>query len=318
MRRRREKCHTSTSKCLAYDDTIPLSPPNEPGRPHVKTVFPEYELEDFGLQNSGSDTIQFSEALNGNLDGFVAKVDDDIWSAISFTSTQTKPFKQSPRKTGKGKPELTDDIITTPRLTLQKIEKCGSIAKKQKQRKQTSAIPTQTKQLLTSVKNIFRYKSAKSDHTAKNGAAARDEREKSLERSMGDGGKGETPVQAKHDVSDVGSKGFSGLNTPSRNGNAKSTVPGFSESLDVESKELRPERIVGYTVPDTRQDDGVVGKRVDMGDALYLPRKTKKDTRNESGTKSGIMAVLKTTISLRREVLCDDLAKGNHEKTESD
>lgn len=132
------------------------------GKPHVKSVFPEYvELDEFQDCSSSIHVIRM------DLD------DTDVWSTIAITSIQEQESKP-PESQGAetqisemeaGKLHVRQGGPAT-RLTIEKIGQRGSIAKKQKDRKQASSgFPVKAKFFFMSIKQrLFRSKDAKRNH----------------------------------------------------------------------------------------------------------------------------------------------------------
>ena len=94
--------------------------------------------------------------------------EDDVWSTIAIASVKGRD------EDGEGGQEVGEDGGKR-RLTIEKIEERGSIAKKQKIRKQGlssslllsgDAAPSKTKRFFNSIKHVFRPKSKKSSPLA--------------------------------------------------------------------------------------------------------------------------------------------------------
>ena len=104
-----------TSSYDYNEDTYPLV---KVGKPHVKSVFPEYEL----------DEIFDSSSLRSTA---IVKKDTDVWSTIAITPPQRS--SSSGASGSQTIAAMTED--RSRRLTIDKIGQNGSIAKKQKDRK---------------------------------------------------------------------------------------------------------------------------------------------------------------------------------------
>ena len=266
---------------LYDDDTYPLNPTFKERKPHVKYVFPEYELDELEDTSSTSTAV-----LRVDGDAFE---NEDVWSTITFSSIKSPEESDVEKQSEKEDDgEVVSDTIGKPtRLTIEKIERRGSIAKKQKDRKQVSGFPAKAKQFFTSIKNVFRSKSAKSNHLSMTELPTLKEQSVATENAEIDG----IPVDtescvAEPEVEETALRHV--INDASKNEEDKNVSPAATTCKISRSRS------------DTWQDDDIIVKREKAGDIL-VQTMVEKDVGTEIEGKSGSMTVFETTISLQKD-----------------
>ena len=169
--------HHST---LIDDDMIPLCPlavPASASKTHVKSAFPEYELEELPTPVSSRastpvlryENVGYSSPVSSAAHSVRFERDDDVWSTIAISSVKERD-EIVVADVGEIGKEVEE--VVKRRLTIDKIEGCGSIAKKQKIRKQSSSsssgefVPSKTKRFFNSIRHVFRSKTKKSSPLA--------------------------------------------------------------------------------------------------------------------------------------------------------
>ena len=275
IRRWTGKWHTSPQDYyyLYDDETRLLNPTFKQRKPHIKSVFPEYELDEF------QDTSTTASVLRVDGDDFE---NEDVWSTIAIASVKS-PERNEETEFEKEEVEIASDTVGKPaRLTIEKIEKRGSIAKKQKARKHGSAFPSKAKQFFTSIKSVFQSKSAKSSHLPMIEIPSQKEQSITMENTEVDG----IPVDTESCVAE----------TSVEEGTSQHVINDTSKTA--EDKNVSPDATACKTRCDTWQDDDIIVKRKDVGNILVKPT-VEKDTVTEIEGKSRNMAVFKTTISFQ-------------------
>ena len=281
IRRWAGKWHTSPQDYhyLYDDDTYPLNPTFKTSKPHVKSVFPEYELDE--LRDTSSTT---SAVLRVDGDAFE---NEDVWSTIAIASIEC-PASNEKKESEKEEVEIVSDKVGKPtRLTIEKIEKHGSIAKKQKDRKQVSAFPAKAKQFFTSIKNVFRSKSAKSSHPSMIEIPSQKEQSIATDTAEVHGSPDE-PENCVTEASAEEETTRSLMNYTSTNAQDKNVSPDATTCK------------IGRSRSDTWQDDDIIVKRKDEG-GIPVKATAKKDIVTKIEGKSGSMTVFETTISFQED-----------------
>ena len=276
IRRWAGKWHTSPQDYDYWydDDTYPLNPTFKQRKPHVKSVFQEYELDELRDSSStATPVVRFSGDAMGN---------EDVWSNIAIASIKsTEPNENEPKK--EDVEIVSDTVGKSTRLTIEKIEKRGSIAKKQKDRKQVSAFPAKAKQFFTSIKNVFRSKSAKSNHLSLIEIPIQNERSIAMEDAQVHGTHVETDscTLEKNAVEKASQRDMN--NIPED----KNTSP------------YAPTSTMNQSRSSTWQDDDILVKRKYAGDNP-VQKAVEKDILKRIETKSGSITVFETTISFQK------------------
>jgi len=281
IRRWAGKWHTSPQdyEYWQHDDTHPLNPTFKRHKPHVKSIFQEYELDEFHDTSTVTPVVRFSGDAFEN---------EDVWSTIAITSIKSpEPNENEPEK--EDTEVVSDTMGKSIRLTIEKIEKRGSIAKKQKDRKQVSAFPAKAKQFFTSIKNVFRSKTAKSNHLSMIEIPTQKERSISTENARVCG----TPVDTESCAleKNVGEESSQHVtNDTSTNAEDKNIFP------DPTTRTINQSR----SRSNTWQDDDIIVKRKDEADNP-MQKAVEKDIVKKIERKSGRMTVFETIISLQKD-----------------
>ena len=166
-------CDSPTIHCTCSrhddDETTPICPiPVSAPKPHVKSAFPEFEAREEAAEVSSRartpvieyENVRYSSPISSSTHSVGLESDDDVWSTIAIASVKEL---EEMAETGKEKEHLKR------RLTIEKIQEHGSIAKKQRKRKQNSSgdeVPSKTKRFFDSIKHLFRSVSTKSSPLA--------------------------------------------------------------------------------------------------------------------------------------------------------
>ena len=155
----------------------PLTVPASASKTHVKSAFPEYELEELPTPASSRpstpvvryENVGYSSPVSSVVHSVRFERDDDVWSTIAIASVKER---DEIVEGNAGEIEKGVEEVVKRRITIDKIEGCGSIAKKQKIRKQSSSsssgevVPSKTKRFFNSIKHVFRSKAKKSSPLA--------------------------------------------------------------------------------------------------------------------------------------------------------
>ena len=278
IRRWTGKWHTSPQDYyyLYDDDTCPLNPTLKKRKPHVKSVFPEYELDE--LQDTSSPTPAILR-VDGDEFG-----NDDVWSTIAIASIES-PESNEEKKSEREEAEVVSNTAAKrSRLTIEKIEH-GSIAKKQKDRRQVSAFPTKANQFFALIKNVFRSKSAKPSYVSMIEIVPQNEKSIATKNAEAHG----IFVNMESSVVETSAE--------------ESTLQQVIN--DTSTKEEDKNVSFDATTCNTNQsrsdswhDDDIIVKRKNWGD-ISVETTTEKDMVTNVEGKSGSMTILNATISFQ-------------------
>jgi hypothetical protein len=279
IRRWTGKWHTSPQDYyyLYDDDTCPLNPTLKKRKPHVKSVFPEYELDE--LQYTSSTTTAIL-GVDGDESG-----NEDVWSTIAIASIES-PESNEEKESEREEAEVVSNTAgNRTRLTIEKIGKHGSIAKKQKDRKQVSAFPAKANQFFALIKNVFRSKSAKPSRVSMIEIAPQNKKSIATEN------------EEIHGI--FANMESSVLETSAEESTLQQVINDTSTmeedknvSFDATTCNINQSR------SDSWQDDDIIVKRKNWGN-ISLETAMEKDMATEAEGKSGSMTILNATISFQ-------------------
>lgn len=268
-----------TSSYDYSEDTYPLV---KVGKPHVKSIFPEYELDEIFDSSSLKSTA-------------IVKKDTDVWSTIAITPPQ--------RSLSSGTlGSQTVAVVAEDRsrsLTIDKIGQNGSIAKKQKDRKKhnSSTISRKAKEFFSSMKRrLVRTTKpvVKRDYVGSMIDIPMEESE------MTEGRDGEHTVV---DAEGMRNRGDTVVDVSANPIEIDHSLDGKGDG-------------VSATIGDSWTDDGIVVRRKNAGDISGIAKEKPGDIpivakenvegiivakKNMIESKSGIIALLETTISPSHE-----------------